>query len=319
MPQIDMPRAELEQYRPSIERPADFDQFWDTVLAEVARLPRELQLEPVDYPARGARVHRATFAGLGGARIAGWYITPDAPGPFPALAFYHGYSWFRGEPWGYLPWIAQGYAVLAVDVRDQGGESEDHRTWGGEAARGWMTRGIGDPQTYYYRAVYADAVQTVEVLAARPEVDASRIAASGGSQGGGLTLVAAALNQRVAAAAPDIPFLCHFRRAAEISNAYPYLEFDDYLQRYPDREELLWRTLSYFDVVNLAGRVRCPVLMSVGLRDLVCPPSTIYAAFNHLAGPREMAVYPAHGHAVPEAHQTRRLAWITRQFGAAHA
>ncbi len=315
MPQIDMPRRELEQYRPAIERPADFDQFWNRLLDEVAELPRDMRLEPVDYPARGARVYRATFAGVGGGSIAGWYMTPQGSGPFPGLAVYHGYSGLRGEPWGYLPWIAQGYAVLAVDVRDQAGESTDPRPGTGERARGWMTQGINSPESYYYRDVYGDVAQTVEVLAARPEVDARRIAATGVSQGGGLTLVAAALSPRVMAAAPDIPFLCHFRRAVDVSNAYPYLEFDDYLQRHPDREETMWRTLTYFDVLHFADRIRCPILMSVGLRDLVCPPSTVYAVYNHLAGPKELAVYPAHAHTVPDVHNTRRLAWLDRQFG----
>ena len=314
MPLIDMPRAELERYRPPVERPADFDRFWDDLLAEVEALPRELHLERVDYPARGVRVYRATFSGIGGARLVGWFMTPDAPGPFPALAVYHGYSWLRGEPWSYLPWTAQGYAVLAIDVRGQGGESEDDRTFPPGAVGGWMTRGIAEPATYFYRAVYGDAVQTVEVLAARPEIDARRIATTGGSQGGGLTLAAAALNRRVLAAAADVPFLCHFRRARDISDAYPYREFDDYLLRHPDREETMWHTLAYFDLLNLAERITCPVLMSVGLRDLVCPPSTIYAVYNHLSGPKELAVYPAHGHTVSEVHATRRLAWINRQF-----
>jgi len=148
----------------------------------------------------------------------------------------------------------------------------------------------------------------------RPEIDASRIATAGGSQGGGLSLVAAALNPRVGAVAADIPFLCHFRRALAVSDSYPYKELDDYLLRHPDREASMWRTLPYFDVLNLANRIRCPVLISVGLRDLVCPPSTIYAVYNHLSGPKEIAVYPAHGHAVPEIHVTRRLAWIDQHL-----
>ena len=312
---IDLPLAELERYRPAIERPADFDRFWETVLAEVEALPRELGLERIDYPARRVHVYRATFSGIGGARMAGWYMTPDEEGPFPALAFYHGYSWLRGEPWGYLPWTAQGYAVLAVDVRGQGGDSEDHHAYPPGAVGGWMTRGIADPATYYYRDVYGDAAQTVEVLAARPEIDASRIATAGGSQGGGLSLVAAALNPRVAAVAADIPFLCHFRRALAVSDSYPYKELDDYLLRHPDREASMWRTLPYFDVLNLASRIRCPVLISVGLRDLVCPPSTIFAVYNHLSGPKEIAVYPAHAHTIPEIHATRRLAWIDQHLG----
>lgn len=310
MAQIDMPRAELEQYRPPIDRPADFDQFWDRVLAEVAALPRDLELEPIDYPVRHALVYRATFHGIGGAKIVGWYMRPEGDGPFPAIAGYHGYSGNRGEPWGYLPWVAEGYAVLTIDVRGQGGESEDNQTYRPGAVAGWMTRGVEDPEAYFFRDVYGDVVQTVEVLAARPEVDKSRIGSMGGSQGGGLSLVAAALNPRVVATVPDVPFLCHFRRAHVVSDTAPYREFDDYLLRHPQREAQMWNTLRYFDVLNLADRIRCPALVSVGLKDLVCPPSTIYAVYNHLQGPKELAVYPAHGHAVPEIHATRRLAWF---------
>jgi cephalosporin-C deacetylase len=314
MPLIDMPRAELETYRPPVDRPPEFEQFWKSALDKARALPSDLALEAIDYPARGVRVFRASFAGVGGARLAGWYMTPDADGPFPALAIYHGYSWLRGEPWGYLPWIAQGYAVLAVDVRGQGGESHDPRVFAPGAVAGWMTRGIDDPATYYYRDVYADAVQTVEVLAARPEVDSGRIVTTGVSQGGGLSLVAAALNSRVIGAAADVPFLCHFRRAVDVSNTNPYRELEEYLLRHPDGEDRMWRTLAYFDLLNLAERVTCPVLISVGLRDLVCPPSTIYAVYNHLSGPKDLAVYPAHGHVVPEPHMTRRLAWINQRF-----
>lgn len=315
MPSIEMARPDLEAYRPPVNRPDDFDSFWDGVLGEVKALSRELVLEPVDYPARGVRVFRARFAGVGDARLAGWYMMPDAEGPFPALAIYHGYSWMRGEPWSYLPWTAQGYAVLAVDVRGQGGESHDPRAFAPGAVSGWMTRGIDDPATYFYRDVYGDAAQTIEVLAARPEIDASRIATTGGSQGGGLSLAAASLSERVIGAAADIPFLCHFRRAVDVSDTIPYREFDDYLLRHPEREERMWRTLAYFDLLHLAERITCPVLISLGLRDLVCPPSTIYAVYNHLSGPKELAVYPAHGHAVPEIHTTRRLAWVNELFG----
>lgn len=282
------------------------------MLGEVEALSREIELEPVDYPARGVRVYRASFTGIGGARLAGWYMTPEGDGPFPGLAIYHGYGGARSEPWSYLPWTGQGYALLAVDVRGQTGESEDNQLYNPGAVGGWMTRGINDPETYYYRDVYGDVVQAVEVLAARPEVDATRIGATGVSQGGGLSIAAAALSPKVVATASDVPFLCHFRRAFDISNTLPYREFDDYLLRHPDQEEQMWHTLQYFDLLNLAERIRCPALFSVGLRDLVCPPSTIYAVYNHLQGTKELAVYPAHGHAVPEVHLTRRLAWLNR-------
>ena len=79
-----------------------------------------------------------------------------------------------------------------------------------------MTKGIEDPKTYYYRRVFVDALRALEAVRSLPDVDASSIAVQGISQGGGITLAAAGLANDVVAVMPDVPFLCHFRRAADI-------------------------------------------------------------------------------------------------------
>jgi cephalosporin-C deacetylase len=309
---VDLPLEQLRVYRPPLTKQPDFDSFWQRTLSEALSQPLELSLEPVEYPVPEVRLFRARFAGFGGGQCVAWYMHPKSvpAGGLPALVFYHGYSGNKGQPHDYLRWALQGYAVLAVDVRGQSGESSDGAQYEGGHVTGWMTQGIMDPWQYYYRAVYADAVRAAEVMASLPEVDSRRLGAAGVSQGGGLTLAAAALSGRFALALPDVPYLCHFRRSLEIAQQGPYLELATYFKIYPEREEAAFRTLSYFDNMNLAERITCPVLMSVGLQDLICPPSTIFATYNYIASAKkELAVYPYHGHEVPPVHVTEQIRW----------
>lgn len=313
-PLVDLPLDELRVYRPPLTKQPDFDTFWEETLAAAARIPLDPALEPTNYPARRVQVYRASYNGWDGARITAWYLVPtQREGPLPALVQYHGYSWWSGEPHNYLAWALQGYAVLAVDVRGQSGRSDDPTPYPGGHVRGWMTMGIRSPHTYYYRGAYVDSIRALDFLETRDEVDMQRVGVMGLSQGGGLSLAVAALDARPKLAMPEVPYLCHFRRALDMAQKDPYLEFAEYLKRYPKEEENLFRTVSYFDCMNLAPRVHCPVVMTVGLQDVICPPSTIFATFNHLGSAvKEMAVYPYHGHEVVEAHWEDKIRWANR-------
>ncbi len=160
-----------------------------------------------------------------------------------------------------------------------------------------MTRGIEDPHAYYYRRLYVDAVRAVEAVRAHPLVNASRVAALGVSQGGGLALAVGGLVPDLAAIAPDVPFLCDFPRAATLTDRQPYKEIGLYLKARRGGQERVFRTLSYFDCVHFAARGRAPALFSAALEDQTCPPSTVFAAFNAYAGSeRSMEVYSFNDH-----------------------
>jgi len=158
-------------------------------------------------------------------------------------------------------------------------------------------------------------VRALDFVCAQPEVDTDRIGLTGGSQGGALTLAVAALDpqRRAKVAMPDVPYLCHFRRAVDAAAQPPYTEIAVYCRHWPQREMEVFRTLSYFDNMNLAERITCPVLMNVGLQDVICPPSTIYAAFNHLGSEtKEMKVFPYNGHDGNPTHTLDKLRWARR-------
>jgi cephalosporin-C deacetylase len=156
---------------------------------------------------------------------------------------------------------------------------------------GFMTVGILDPKTYYYRRLFTDAVRAVEAVRSHPLVDKKRVIITGNSQGGGVTLAVSALMPDIAAAMANVPFLCHFYRAVTITDEDPYHEISRFLKAHRDKVEQVFRTLSYFDGMNFAVRASAPALFSTGLMDTTCPPSTVFAAYNHYAGPKEIKVY----------------------------
>ncbi|MCL6547928.1 MAG: acetylxylan esterase [Alicyclobacillus sp.] len=311
-----MPLEQLQSYRPALTRQPDFEAFWDEAKRELAEQPAQVALQPAEYPLDGVKMYELTYRGLGGALIRGWYAVPDRPGPHPGLVCYHGYNHsMEGAIHDIANWAAHGYAAFGMQVRGQQGSEDNSVSPHGHYA-GWMTKGILDPRTYYYRGVYMDAIRALEVLASRPEVDPSRIGVTGGSQGGALSLAAAALSDIPAVCAADYPYLAHFRRAIDVAPAGPYLEINEFFRRNgdPSVEERAMLTLSYYDVMNLAPWIRCPVQVSIGLIDAITPPSTVFAAYNHLTAPnRRILVYRYFGHEyIPRAH-TEKLRFL-RQY-----
>ena len=183
---------------------------------------------------------------------------------------------------------------------------------------GFMTRGILDFDSYYFRRLIADAVRAVDAARALPGVDPDRVAVTGGSQGGGLALAVSGLADGLVAVMPDVPFLCHFRRAVDLSDTDPYAEIAHYLAVHRGHVDQVFRTLSYVDGVHLGARATAPALFSVALMDPICPPSTIYAAYHAYGGPASIEVYPFNGHEGGQAHQqVRQQAWLGGVLGRA--
>lgn len=301
MPRFDLPLEELREYTPQIHRPADFDAFWRSSIDEARALGGEASFTPVSGPLVGARVFDVRFPGYGADEIAGWLLLPLEGGPHPVVVQYLGYGAGRGLPHEYLPWVVAGYACFVMDTRGQGagwsvGGITPDPHGAGPAASGMLTRGIEDPSTYYYRRVFVDAVRAVDAVRRHPEIAPDRVVAAGGSQGGGIALAAAGLVDGLVAALVDVPFLCHFERAVGLTEASPYSEIVRYLSVRRDMTEQAFRTLAYFDGVNFASRATAPALFSVALMDQVCPPSTVFAAYNAYGGPKDITVYPFNGH-----------------------
>ncbi len=310
---FDLSLDELRDYRPERDEPADFDAFWRDTLAEAAGRPLDPVFTPYDALLPAVRVEDVRFTGHGGTRVAGWFIAPaGAEGPLPCVVQYIGYSGGRRAPHDWLLWPAAGYAVLVMDSRGQGdGDTEDPPSGGTPQVAGMITRGLLDRDEYYYRRLFTDAVRAVDAAAAHPLVDPGRLVVAGGSQGGAMSQAVAGLRSDVRGALIDVPFMTHIRRATEITDANPYAEIARLCAAKPTLVERVFETLRSFDGVNFAARATVPALYSVALSDLVCPPSTVFAAYHHYAGPKDIHVWPYNGHEGGTTYQQSvQLRWV---------
>ena len=309
---FDLPLEQLRAYRPPRTEPNDFDAFWADTLGQAQQYPLAARFEPCEVGLATVESYDVTFAGYGGQPIRGWFQMPaQRSGRLPCIVEFIGYGGGRGSPLDWLVWASAGYAHLVMDTRGQGsswrpGDTPDLVEGGSDPAfPGYMTRGILDPSTYYYRRLFTDAVRAVEAARSHPSVDPARVVVSGGSQGGGIAIAVAGLVPDVLGSMPDVPFLCHFKRATEITDAAPYSEIVGYLRVQRDKVDRVYDTLRYFDGVNFATRARCATLFSVGLMDQICPPSTVFAAYNYWAGPKEITVWPHNQHNGGDTFQTQ--------------
>ena len=322
MTQFDLPLDELRAYRPELPAPADLDAFWSTTLEETRGHDLAATFTPADAGLGVIDTFDVTFAGFAGAPIRAWLHLPAGrTGPLPAVVEFIAYGGGRGLAHERILWAAAGYAHLVMDTRGQGstwavGDTADPDPLGAPAHPGFMTRGILDPATYYYRRVYADAVRAVETVRRHPSVDPSRVAVTGTSQGGGISIALAGLVDGLVGVMPDVPFLCDFPRGITVSDADPYEEIVRYLKAHRDHVDRATRTLAYFDGAILGSRATAPALFSVGLMDHTCPPSTVYAAFNRYGGPKEIREYAFNDHEGGEAfQQAAQLRWLADRVG----
>src|SRR5215208_295130 len=273
MSYFDLSLNELKTYCPDRDEPADFDSFWKSTLDEARTYPLNATFERVDYGLVAQETFDVTFSGFGGQPVKGWLILPThrvaaqhtlsgtRASLLPCVVEYIGYGGGRAFAFDWLLWASAGYAHFVMDTRGQGstwssGDTPDLYAEGGNAHfPGSMTKGILDPQHYYYRRVFTDAIRAIDAARNHPDVDASQIAVTGGSQGGGITIAAAGLVPDIVAAMPDVPFLCHYRRATEIVDTYPYKEIAEYCHVHRDKVDTVFHTLSYFDGLNFSARV----------------------------------------------------------------
>ncbi len=317
----DLSYDHLQTYKPPRVEPDDFDAFWRDTLAAARQFPLAARFEPADWGLATLDVFDVTYHGYGGQPIKGWLLLPRArAGQLPGVVEYIGYGGGRGYPYNWLVWASVGYAHFVMDTRGQGsvwlhGDTPDIEADGtSPQAPGFLTRGVLSPQTYYYRRVFTDAVRAIEAVRAHPAIDATRLAVTGASQGGGIALAVSGLvPEWISAAMPDVPFLCHYRRAAQIVDTDPYSEIARYCRAHRDQVETVFRTLSYFDGVNFATRARAPALFSTALMDNICPPSTVFAAYNYYAGDKRIQVYEFNLHDGGGIHQvTEKIKFLRR-------
>ena len=188
-----------------------------------------------------------------------------------------------------------------MDCRGQGGQSQDPGGTTGNTHNGHIIRGLSDgPEKLLFRSIFLDTVQLAHVVASFDEVDATRLATNGGSQGGALSIACAALDPRIKRCVSLYPFLSDYRRVWDMDLCKDaYAELKTYMRHFDPlskEREKIFETLGYIDVHHLAPRIGAEVIMALTLQDAICPPSTQFAVFNNIKSKKTPFIYEDFGH-----------------------
>ena len=297
---------------PSTPHPAaDFEAYWARAKDELSQVRPDFKM--VLDVARGTprhRVYSVEMASFDGVTVRAWYIVPSKPGRYAAVLNVPGYS-VAQNPDEYRK--DDDIVYLALDVRGQGRSTDVVNP--GFGIPGLLGYRIDDPEHYVYKGLYLDCGRALEFLLSRPEVDPARIAVAGGSQGGGLAFASAALYPDIVKACiAGSPYLGDFVDHMRIRDIYRG-EMQGHVDHVPGVTwEGVYRAMNLVDTVNLAPRIRCPVLMGSGLFDDDCPPYIGFAVFNGIKSPKSYLVYPRLGHILWDRWEQDSKAWLRRQF-----
>ncbi|KAB8125596.1 acetylxylan esterase [Gracilibacillus oryzae] len=314
---VDMPLDQLEKYLGINPKPDDFDLYWDRALQELEKQSLDYELEEAAIQPEFASCYHLYFRGVGGAKVHAKLVKPNQDiTTGQGIAIFHGYSVDSGDWLDKLAFAAQGFTVLALDCRGQGGKSEDNLMTKGPTFKGHIIRGLDDPNPdkLYYRQVFLDTVQTVRILKSMDTVDPDRIGVYGQSQGGALAVACAALEPSVKHLFAVHPFLADYERVwnMDIQNS-AYEEIAYYFRCFDpthSRHQEVFKKLGYIDIQHLANRINASVNWVTGLRDHICPPSTQHAAYNKIKSKKKMTLYHEFGHE----HLPNHIDYAFQQF-----
>ena len=298
---------ELNAYYGSGVEASDFDQYWSEAKLTLDDIDPAVKLEKADFECKSADCYNLSFNGIGGARITAKYLRPKTPGPHPCVLWFHGYTIASMDWTMYLHFIAEGMCVAALDCRGEGSDSRDcvenPQAW---ILYGLILRGIREGAEHFaFRRIYLDALELANIVEKFPEVDENMISTYGTSQGGAISVACSALHGGIRKTVCGSNFLSDFPYVIE-SNYHsvenpgsPYSEIGQYFRRYDQnhkRVDWLLDALSHIDCVNLAKRVKNPVLMEITLQDHFIPPASQFAVFNNFPGQKEKVIFYDYDH-----------------------
>ncbi|HHU23712.1 MAG: acetylxylan esterase [Bacilli bacterium] len=296
----------------TISRQSDFFEKWAVWKSEVKALPKDIESiseTDTDY----GYTKEFYFTGVANTKVYGClFLNKTKDAKKELIVLYHGLGAVIATE-GYQQiakyWLDEGYSVLGMDSRLQGGKTIDpnhyqYREYGLTAFN------ILDPDNYYSKRLFQDALQLLEITESLPEIKSWPIYVTGGSKGGELSLFSASLSKKVSLCLCDIPSGCYLE--GRIKGAHgSYRELNKFIADHPEREEQVLKTVSYFDLANFASQIACPVLASVGSEDLICPPDFFYQAYRQIPSPKVFIEYAGYGHGGYDSiHMAKKFVFI---------
>ncbi len=299
------------EIKPSSPPPADFKEFWQLQKAELAKVPMNPVMAPVEQKG-GLKDKVETFDVkidcAGGAQVSGYYSRPvkAAPKSLPAFLCLEGAGVRSASRW--MEWRAS-KGMIVMDINAHGIENGKPKEYYEELANGrlkaYATDSFDERGKCYFRGMFLRVLRGLEFLKAQPEWDGRTLIIWGGSQGGAQALAGAALDPQVSFCVALIPAMCnHLGPLAGLKGAWPnYLKFSAGSFSNPE----VAKTAPYYDLANFAPEIKAETFVGVGLVDTTCPPSGVYAAYNMLNSKKEIVNYPSMGHVYNDKDASARL------------
>ena len=286
----------------------DFKAFWDGNLAALAKVePRYSMVLLTNLCTDALNLYEVRMRSFGDVVVGGHYLVPKKPGKYPVVVRFLGYG--SGPS---IPERDNSSCIRYVASTRGQGVMKPENTYGD-----WMAYRLDSRDDYYFRGAYLDTVRAIDFVCSRPEADQSRIAVEGGSQGGTLSYVCAALDTRVSFCIPMIPGFCDIPNFIALTQ-WPGSVYRNYLATNDKgvTKDVMYDMLTYYDVKNFAPWITCPVIMGVGLQDPICPTRTNFAPYNLLKGEKRYLIYPETGHGVRMSDFVpKAYGWLLEKYG----
>ena len=297
-----------EKLLPPMKEPADFDAFWDNVKKELAAVPMK-ELERVPVPDRKVRIFDVKIACAGGMPVSGYLCLPlkAKTKSCPAIVYFHG-AGVRSS----IKRIAMAMrGVIVLDINAHGIINGQPPEFYADLSKKFYYAKLDkdrpgryahwykhDRDKYYFKGMYMRVMRALEYIKSLPEWDGKHLIVCGSSQGGAQVLAACALDHDITLARAGVPAMCdHSGCLADRCSGWPGL----YRKKDYETDPSVAECASYFDGAYFASRIKCPIWINTGFMDNVCPPSSVFAAYNSIPAGNEkhMQISPTGRHNTP--------------------
>lgn len=300
---------QIDAIKATVTIPEDFSTYWGKVVADASASDVKLTMLEVEVPpSRSAGTVKVYTVGIdvNGTQLSGWLSMPKYPGRYPGLIILPNDRSSNIIPMTSLADF--GFVVLNLEPTGQTVNSRVAPL----IAR--VSNNLTNPNTFGLRAAIRNTLCAITALSTVSEVDPGRIAISGAGLGGAMAMIVAALDPRIQAVAPDVPFYCQIERDSEKPD-WPYLEIAEYLTKFPDQRDMVMKTLRYYDVTNFAAQITCPLLVSVGINDDISRPTNIMGVLNTVTGPHLTIIYIDGHKGGVDKHWVKKIDWLHKVVG----
>jgi cephalosporin-C deacetylase len=303
--------------KPTVTDPSDFTEYWEQAKTELAKIPLDARMTLLpDRCTETVNVYHVNLQNFRvGTRLYGILCVPKKEGKYPAILRVPGAG---VRPYnGDVATAEKGFITLEIGIHGIPVNMDVgvYNNLGAGALSGYWNYNLDDKDRYYYKRVYLGCVRANDFLVSLPQYDGVNLGVTGGSQGGALSIVTAALDTRVKYLAAFYPALCDVTGYLNgRAGGWPHL-FDKTNLAFNNKKEKI-ETAGYYDVVNFARMLKVPGMYSWGFNDETCPPTSMYSAYNVITSPKDLFIVQETGHWTYPEQTEKLISWLVSKLKA---